>query len=187
MPRFFVAIDIPERIKEDVTTTYCALPGARWTDDEQLHLTLRFIGEVAGDDSDDITKALRSVTGPSFPLSLKGVGFFPPRGDPRILWVGIAPSEELLRLQARIERACTSAGIEPDKRKFHPHITVARLNDTPPRKVADYIAQNSLLATETFAVSSFHLYSSVLRKEGAVHTKELSFPLDQTGSPADAQ
>ena len=178
MPRLFAAIDIPERIRDDIAATYVALPGARWTHEEQIHLTLRFIGEVAGDTAERIKSVLRSVTGPSFSLQMKGVGFFPPRKDPRILWVGIAENEELMRLQARIERALASIGIEPDDRKFHAHITVARLNGTPAKKVAEYVTHNSLFTTEQFAVSSFHLYSSILRREGAHHIKEVTYNLN---------
>ena len=178
MPRLFVAIDVPERIRDDVTATYMAMPGARWVDESNLHLTLRFIGEVQNDSADRIARALRTVTAVPFSLTIGKVGFFPPRNEPRILWAGIAECEELLRLQARIERSLTGAGIEADSRKFHPHITVARLSGTPSNKVAEYVTLHSLFATEQFAVSSFHLYSSFLRKEGALHVKTESFLLE---------
>ncbi len=179
MPRLFVAIDLPERIKDDITATYVALPGARWVDEAHLHLTLRFIGEVPGDVADRIAASLRSITGPSFSLTMKNVGFFPPRREPRILWAGVTESEELMRLQARIERMLTSIGIDPDARKFHAHVTVARLNGTHPHKVAQYVTHNSLFATEQFSVEAFHLYSSFLRKEGALHEKIASYMLEK--------
>jgi 2'-5' RNA ligase len=177
MPRLFIAIDIPERIKDDIAATYIALPGARWVDETQLHLTLRFIGEVPGDVAGRIADTLSSVSGPTFTLAMKNVGFFPPRREPRILWAGIAENEEMMRLQARIERRLTSIGIDPDGRKFNPHITVARLNGTPPHKVAQYVTHHSLFATELFSVSAFHLYESYVRKEGAHHEKMASFEL----------
>ena len=102
MPRLFIALDLPERIVDDIMATYMAIPGARWVPEEQLHLTLRFIGDVPGDVDERIRNALRAVTGPSLSLTMKGVGFFPPRKEPRILWVGLSESEELLRLQIRI-------------------------------------------------------------------------------------
>jgi RNA 2',3'-cyclic 3'-phosphodiesterase len=181
MPRLFIAIDLPERIKDDVAATYMALHGARWVPEEQIHLTLRFIGEVPGDAANRVRVALANVNFPSFSLTLKGCGFFPPRKQPNVLWIGIAESEELMRLQSRIERALVAAGIDPDARKFHPHITVARLNGTPERKVAEYVIQNSLFSTEPFAVDSFHLYSSILRKEGAHHIKEASYKIMSQG------
>ena len=177
MPRLFIAIDIPERIKDDIMATYSAIPGARWVEESQLHITLRFIGEAPGDIAGRIDAALRLVAASPFPLVMKGVGFFPPRKEPRILWVGLAESEELLRVQSRIERAVISAGIDPDERKFHPHITVARLNGGSPAKAADYITSNSLFISEQFSVSSFQLYSSILNKQGAHHTIEASYPL----------
>lgn len=94
MPRLFVAIDLPERIKDDLTATYIALPGARWTGQAQLHLTLRFIGEVPGDKAEGIASTLRQVNGPAFSLRLSTVGYFPPRRDPRILWAGLSESGE---------------------------------------------------------------------------------------------
>jgi 2'-5' RNA ligase len=177
MPRLFITIDLPERIKDDITATYVALPGARWVDEGHLHLTLRFIGEVPGDVAGRIENALRSVADPSFSLAMKNVGFFPPRREPRILWAGVTESVELMRLQARIERCLTSIGIDPDGRKFHPHVTVARLNGTPPHKAALYVTHHSLFATEQFSVSAFHLYESFLRKEGAHHIKIASYQL----------
>jgi 2'-5' RNA ligase len=177
MPRLFIAIDLPERIKDDITATYVALPGARWMDETQLHLTLRFIGEVPGDVAERIANGLRSVYGPPISLVVKSVGFFPPRREPRILWAGIAENAELLRLQGRIERSVVASGIDPGGRKFHPHVTVARLNGTHPRKLAQYITHNNLFATEQFSVSAFHLYESYLRKEGAHHIKTASYQL----------
>jgi 2'-5' RNA ligase len=169
MPRLFVAIDLPERIKDDITSTYMAIPGTRWTEEAQLHITLRFIGEVDNIITEKIANSLKSALISPFNLTLKGVGHFPPRKIPRILWVGIADNLELIRLQNKIERSVTSTGIEADTRKFHPHITIARLNAAPPEKVALFLSANSLFTTEPFEVSQYHLYCSHLTKEGAHH------------------
>ena len=179
MPRLFVAIDIPERIKDDITATYTAMPGTRWMDEENIHLTLRFIGEVAGDIAGRIASVLRSVSGGTFTLRVSNVGFFPLRKEPRILWLGLTESQDLLHLQSRIERSLTSVGIEHEERKFHPHITVARLSGTPVNKVAEYVALNSLFKTESFSISSFHLYSSFLREKGAIHQKIETYSLEK--------
>jgi len=114
---------------------------------------------------------------PPFELSLKGVGYFPPRRHPRILWAGVAENPELFRLQGKIERALNSIGIAPEQRRFHPHITIARLNEPPLEKIALFMAQNSLFSTELFAVSQFHLYRSYLSKRGAYHQKQATFYL----------
>ncbi|HEX3020016.1 MAG TPA: RNA 2',3'-cyclic phosphodiesterase [Chitinispirillaceae bacterium] len=169
MPRLFVAIDIPERIKDDISSTYMAIPGTRWVDDAQLHITLRFIGEVDNNITEKITHSLNATIIPPFNLILKGVGHFPPRKIPRILWVGISDNPELIRLQNKIENSIISTGIQPDTRKFHPHITIARLNAAPEEKIAMFLSANSLFKTEPFEVSQFHLYSSHLKKDGAYH------------------
>jgi 2'-5' RNA ligase len=178
MPRLFIAVDLPERIKDDISATYVSMPGARWMDEKHLHLTLRFIGDTPHDMADHLKNALRSIDCPSFSLKMKNVGFFPPRRDPRILWAGLTESEELMRLQSKIERKVVSLGLDPEERKFHPHVTVARLNGTPVNNVAQYITQNSLFITEPFTVSAVHLYASTLHKEGSHYTKEETYSLN---------
>jgi 2'-5' RNA ligase len=175
MPRLFIAIDLPERIKDDITATYVSMPGARWMDEEHLHLTLRFIGDTPHDMADLIKHALRSINSQSFSLKIKNVGFFPLRRDPRILWAGLTESEDLMRLQSKIERKVVSLGLDPEERKFHPHVTVARLNGTPVTSVAQYITQNSLFITESFTVSAVHLYASTLHKDGSHYTNEETY------------
>ena len=176
MPRLFVAVDLPERIRDDVGSLYEAIPGARWTPDAQLHITLRFIGEVDGPAAARIDSALKTVAFAPFTLRLKSTGFFPPRGCPRILWCGIAQSEPLVALQKQTERALTAkAAIPPEARKFSPHITIARLNDSPDEKLAAFLSTNALFETEEFMVSEFSLYSSLLKRGGAVYTKESTY------------
>ncbi|KMQ50114.1 2'-5' RNA ligase [Chitinispirillum alkaliphilum] len=178
MSRLFVAIDLPENIKEKITSTYLAIPSAKWIDKDQLHLTLRFIGETSRETAESLDSCLRGIDFPPISLTMKGVGFFPPRKQPRILWCGIAENEQLMRFQNKIERAVSASGISPDNRKFHPHITVARLKNSPPERVADYMAMNSLFETEQFTVSEFHLYSSHLSREGSHHTREVTYSLE---------
>jgi 2'-5' RNA ligase len=176
MPRLFAAINLPERIRDDVTAIYEAIPGARWTEDGKLHFTLRFIGDVDDDDAGRVDSALRTVAFVPFTMRLKSTGFFPPRGKPKVLWCGVARCEELTRLQKRIERALTSrAGLPPEDRKFSPHITIARLTDSPDEKLARFLTANALFETEEFMVSGFALYSSVLRREGAIYTEEAEY------------
>ena len=138
---------------------------------------MRFIGETDEPTKQRIVNTLRSVSIPPFSISIKGAGFFPPRKEPRILWLGVSSCEELLRLQAKIERMLVSLGISPEDRKFHPHITIARLNGSPHEKIAQYLTSNSLLSTEIFTVTEYHLYESYLRKEGALHVREATYGL----------
>lgn len=177
MPRLFVAIDPPLGIRERLTALCCGLPGARWVEPEQLHLTLRFIGDVDGSIRRPVQEALAEVRAEAFSLQLEGIGFFPPRGNPRVVWVGIRKNEELLRLHNRIESVLVRAGLEPEERKFAPHITLARLKNTPASRIGAYLAQHGLFRTEEFPVNEFLLYSSVLNSRGARHYIEEGYPL----------
>jgi 2'-5' RNA ligase len=183
MKRLFLAIDLPQRVIDDISATYMAIPGARWVHEDQLHLTLRFFGELPGDREAALIKSLSSVTQPPFYLQVKGAGFFPPRGEPRILWVGIASQPELGRLASSIEHCVVKAGFEREPRKFSAHISTARLNGSPSDRVAQYIIVNSLFATEPFEVSTFHLYSSHLGRDRATYTREVSFALNRQSLP----
>jgi len=177
MPRLFVAIDLPLHIRERLGALCCGLPGARWVEPEQLHLTVRFIGEVDSSVFALVREALTEVRAEGFPLQLDGIGFFPPRGSPRVVWAGIRKSEELLRLHHRIESALVRSGLAPEERKFSPHITLARLKNTPSQRIGAYLAQNGLFVTEEFRISEFFLYSSVLNSRGARHYIEEEYPL----------
>ncbi|MDA8165375.1 MAG: RNA 2',3'-cyclic phosphodiesterase [Desulfobacteraceae bacterium] len=177
MYRLFVAIDLPEEIKKELGAMCFGIPGAKWVEPEQLHLTLRFIGEVDGGVLADIRETLEGVRGEPFTMRLKGFGHFPPRQEPRVLWVGVDAGEDLVRLRNRIENGLVRAGIEPEHRKFAPHITVARLKETPLRKLTNFFAGNALYASPAFEVTEFHLYSSTLSLKGAIHTREESYLL----------
>lgn len=177
MPRLFVAIDLPESAGDRLSSICCGLPGARWVEPDQMHLTLRFIGDVDSTVFKDVREALTAVHGDPFPLQLEGIGFFPPRGLPRVVWVGIKKSEQLVQLRNRIESVLVRAGLEPEGRKYSPHITLARLKNTPASKIGAFLAHNGLFMTEEFMVNEFLLYSSVLNSKGAKHYIEEGYPL----------
>jgi RNA 2',3'-cyclic 3'-phosphodiesterase len=179
MPRLFVAIDIPETLCTLLHAMGRGIPGARPVGADQIHLTLRFIGEVDGGVARDIKDALSEVQAPPFSLAIRGVGHFPPRRAPRVLWAGLDPCEELILLRNRIERRLVDCGLEPEPRKFSPHITIARLKDSPLRRIGEFLAGNALFCSESFAVDEFILYSSRLIKSGAVHTIEQRYPLQK--------
>ena len=156
----------------------CGLPGAHWLDPEQMHLTLRFIGDVNSTIFQDVREALTEVRGEMFSMQLEGVGFFPPRGNPRVVWAGIRKNEQLVQIRNRVESVLIRAGLEPEGRKYSPHITMARLKNTPSSKVGDYLAHYSMFMSEEFRVDDFFLYSSVLSSKGAKHFVEERYPLD---------
>ena len=180
MPRLFVALDIPDAAKRqlEALTGGLALPDIRWLPPEQWHLTLRFIGEVEGGVLYDVGEALGEVPGRPFDLRLKGIGHFPPRGEPRVLWAGVEKNAELNALKRRIDRALKDAGLPADPRRFAPHVSLARFRQPPPPgRLGAYLMRHSLFQGEPFPVSGFRLYSSVLRPDGPVHAVEAAYDL----------
>ena len=130
MMRLFVALSLPEGVAAGLLALQGGVPGARWSTREQLHLTLRFIGEVDGRGAAAIDDALASIRAPRFTLQLKGVGEFGGK-NPRALWAGVRDESPVLHLQRKIESAVQRAGIQPEERKFSPHVTLARLRGAP--------------------------------------------------------
>lgn len=177
MYRLFVAVDLPEEIREELSAICFGLPGAKWVKKEQIHITLRFIGEVDGGVFRDIREELAEIKGKPFTLKVKGTGSFPPGKKPHVLWAGLEGTDELHRLKTRVDNRLSSLGLEPEKRKFSPHVTLARLRKTPPQRVFRFLAEHSLFALPEFTVEEFHLYSSVLNSEGAIHQIEATYPL----------
>ena len=182
MFRLFIAIDLPPEIKESLLAIGGGVPGARWLTAEQLHLTLKFVGEVDGGVFQDVINALGEVASEPFELTLKGVGHFPPRREPEVLWVGVAKNERLVQLRNRIESALARIGLARETRKFAPHVAIARLRDAHIERVARYLAENSLLRINGFPVTEFALFSSVLASEGALHQVEAVYQLHRNGS-----
>ena len=175
--RLFVAVDPPEAVRKQLREICRDVSGAKWTRPDQLHLTLKFIGEAAPDEFARIRGALSRVSGDSFPLRFRGVGRFPPRGSPRILWAGTEPEYAIRRLHAMVEDALTEAGVERDQRPFSPHLTLARLRDARFADADGFLERGRSFHTEEFPVEEFSLYSSVLAPEGATHNREQIFPL----------
>lgn len=175
--KLFVALAIPDNVALRLSVLQTGVPGARWQSREQMHLTLRFIGEVDGRVMRDIDDALAGIHAPSFSLELKGVGEFG-HDKPHALWADIAPNDALLHLQRKIERAVQQIGIPPDKHKYKPHVTLAYLRGTPPGAVIDYLTDHARFAAEPFAVNGFILYSSQLTSDGSKYRAERGYALD---------
>lgn len=177
MYRLFVAIDLPDGIKNSLADIRSDLPGARWVAAEQLHLTLRFIGEVDDLLFAQIQDVLANVTGSPFHMTLTGIGHFPPGKHARVLWVGMETNEDLLELQRDVELALINAGIAPEERRFSPHITIARMKDIHETRIVAFEEKHREFRTFPFPVDAFHLYSSTLSREGAIHKQEATYPL----------
>ncbi len=154
-----------------------SIANARAVPTDELHLTLKFIGEVEGGRFLDIQDVLQEIRLPKFSLALKGVGVFAPRNIPRILWAGIEPHEPAVRLRNAIEKTLAAINIPRDKKKFTPHLTLARLNNCSGTRLHQFLAGNAFFQSSEFAIESFHLYSSKLTPKGAQHTMESSYRL----------
>ena len=174
--RLFVALAIPDSVAATMFLIQAGVPGAKWQTREQLHLTLRFIGEVDGRDGSMIDDALAAISGPPFTLALKGVGEFGGK-TPRALWAGVSDPAAVTHLARKIETAMQRIGLPAEERKFTPHVTLARLRGAPAVKVIDYLADHALYASAPCKVHEFRLYSSMLTPDGSVYVPERVYPL----------
>jgi 2'-5' RNA ligase len=168
MHRLFVAIRPPRAIRARLLDTMEGVGGARWQDEDQLHLTLKFIGEVDRHATQDIIAALGSIHHPPFEAALNGVGSFERRGK-GALWVGVSPLGQLKALQKKVEQACVRVGIAPETRAFHPHITIARLTrSTGP--IQSFVEMWGGLSSAPFPIDNFCLYESDLTPHGPIYS-----------------
>lgn len=176
MLRLFVGIELPAALRLRLSLLCTGLPGARWVDPGNLHLTLRFIGEVDEGVASDIDAALARIRAPRFDVTLAGAGSF--GGErPRLLWIGIEDGKPLLELQERVETALRRAGVPPDTRRYSPHVTLARLKQPDLSRVQGFLAANALFRAPPFAVERFSLIASYPTKSGAIYEDQADYPL----------
>jgi 2'-5' RNA ligase len=177
--RIFAALELPDDVAERLMALMKGVSGAKWRPRENLHMTLRFFGEVPEPVADDIDAALSEVSeanGP-FELQLKGVGAFG-GADPHALWVGARESAELKKLAADCERAARRAGLKPESRRFAAHVTLAYLANAPLDRVQAFEQRLGLFETRPFIVDRFGLYSSQVRKSApSLYRLEADYPL----------
>ena len=176
MHRLFMAIRPPEPIRDLLLDAMDDSADFRWQSEEQLHLTLRFIGEVERPVADDIADALAAIRSPAFELRINGTGRFEQRNS-GALWAGVEPKAPVAALAAKVERSCQQAGLEPERRAFHPHITLARWKGRRTREVAAYLDRTRGLASDPFEVDSFIVLESRLSKHGAHYEEVASYAL----------
>jgi 2'-5' RNA ligase len=174
--RLFVALSLPGNVASTMFLIQSGVPGAKWQTREQLHLTLRFIGEVDGREANTIDDALSVIQAPRFELALKGVGEFGGK-NPRALWAGVSDPVVVTHLARKIETAMQRIGFAAEERKFTPHVTLARLRGAPASKVIDWLADHTLYTSASFDVPEFVLYSSQLSQGGSIYAPERVYPL----------
>ena len=179
MLRLFVGLEIPETVRTHLTLLCGGVPGARWTEPGNFHLTLRFIGEVSEDVAADVDAALAHIQAPAFALVLEGVGQFG-GAKARQLWAGVAHNEALTHLQAKCESALTRIGLEPEGRKFTPHVTLARLKEAPMPRVTRFLEEYALFRATVFPVTRMVLFASHQGRSGVVYEPLRCYPFDET-------
>ncbi len=179
MLRLFVGIKIPKNIVSHINLLRGGLKNARWTRDEDLHITMRFIGDVPENMGEYVHEAMSRIDTPVFEIGLKEIGFFTRnKKQPKTIWTGVNDSELLTRLHDKLDNSFIRAGFEPYKHKYHPHCTIAKLKEGAyPEDVYEYVAQNNLFKSEMFKVEELTLYSSHRYDDGATYEVLGEYPL----------
>jgi 2'-5' RNA ligase len=177
MLRLFVGIGFPPELKLRLSLLRSGVPGAKWVDPGNFHLTLRFIGETGEDIAADIDDALSRLRVRRFTLQIEGTGVFGGGDRPRSLWVGVERTSELVALRDKVEQALFRAGLPPEPRKFAPHVTLARLRNPPLDKLRDYLAAHARFRAEALPVEGFSLIASFQTKAGSVYEEQADYPL----------
>ena len=181
--RLFLAIGLPPPIKQALAPLVSSLPDVRWTPEEHLHLTLRFLGDVEEERIEMLTDRLNALRVQKFLLPLEGVGSFPPKASPRVLWCGVGSGHPRLhQLRQRVDDAVLACGIEADLKTFHPHVTLARCGPKAGTAVNSWLRKHHDFAGPSFSVEAFELFASELRPTGPTHTLLHRFPLEMAAS-----
>ncbi len=181
MIRLFAALAIPPAIAEGLVRRQTGLAEAKWRPTEAFHITLRFFGDIQETLAADLDAELAKVTCPPLALELAGVGAFGEGRDIHAVWAGVEAQSDLNALHKACEAAGRRAGLEPDSRRYRPHVTLAYLRRANPADVAQWIAANNLLHSPSFAVSDFGLYSSWQTEQGSRYRLERTYPLASLG------
>ena len=177
MPRLFSGLQLPERVRTRLSLMRMPLPGAKWVEPDDFHITLRFAGDIDNRVADEFAGFLDEIDATPFPISISGVGFFGGR-TPRVIWAGVEGGEPLAALQRAHERAARQAGLEPDPQTYKPHVTLARLKGTRADAVARFLSSRGGLRSEPFTVDHFALFSARPGSGGGPYVVEHSYPLN---------
>jgi 2'-5' RNA ligase len=177
MPRLFTALEIPASLRMRLSLMRAPLGGAKWVEPENMHITLRFAGDIDGRTADEFADELAEFSAEPFAVSIAGAGAFGGR-DPRVLWAGVEASQPLEALYRANERAARAAGLEADGRAFRPHVTLARMRGARHGAVARFLEENGDLRMEPFTVTRFVLLSARPGSGGPPYGIEAAYPFD---------
>ena len=177
--RLFVSIELPESVTQTIAQLDPNIRGVRWLEPRQMHLTLAFLGNASAEIQETLSEKLRAISWKPFFLPLIGLGTFPTKGSPKIIWIGVGTGHpHLFQLHKRVQEAVLGAGLEPDLRAFHPHITVARCGDVSAESVRPFLRTHAAFDAGMIHVQFFSLNSSELKPDGPVYTREIAVPAD---------
>ena len=177
MKRLFISIELPESVMHTLSKVDPRLRGVRWLDQRQMHLTLAFLGDVTAETQETLSEKLRAISWKPFFLPIVGLGTFPTKGWPKIIWVGVGTGHpHLFQLHKRVQEAILAASLEPDLRGFHPHVTLARCRDVSPQTIKSFLKTHADFDAGLIHVESFLLNSSQLTPAGSIYTPELLLP-----------
>jgi len=183
MIRLFVGLELSPLLLESLTLVRGGVEGAYWQRDDQLHLTLAFIGEVSRRDMNEIEAELSRIQLDPFDLTLSGVGMFGKSKHPKSLWAGVANEAPLKHLQAKVLKALERVGVETDRRRYKPHVTLARFSRGAQARIGDWLAMNGVFRSPSQRVSHFTLFSSELTRSGSFYSVESQFGSDWLSGP----
>lgn len=177
MIRLFVGLPLPDGVIARLQIMCNGLPGAKWVEPANMHLTLRFIGEVDEKSAEEIDDRLSRIDAPAFDMELRGLGTFGQGHKTRVLWAGVAPSNDLNHLQSKVESAVVRAGQPPEQRKFTPHVTLAKFSRPHPPRIQTFVEGNNLFQAGPFRIDQFTLFESQLGKSGAIYMPAAEYEL----------
>lgn len=177
--RLFIALPVPDEIADALTILQSGVPDARWVAAENFHVTLCFAGEVQGAVMRDLEEELADIAGPRFPVALAGVEQFSSGKQPKALVALVEKSDRLDWLQQKVSMVVRHCGIAVDRRKFRPHVTLARFSAGAEtgHHIAQFMASHSRFHAGPWVADHFALYSSRLRPDGAVYREEAAYDL----------
>src|SRR5437016_8688538 len=173
--RLFVAIDLPQSTRQLLADIESLIRGVRWVDPAQMHLTLSFFGDVPDDIDLALGEKLSAIEFGAFFLPIVGVGTFSAKSAPKIIWIGVGKAHpHLFQIHKRVQEAALAAGLEPELKPWHPHVTIARCRDVSAQSLRKFWHSNAEFDAGMIRVQDFHLYSSKLTSAGPIHTRELT-------------
>lgn len=180
--RMFLGIPMPDAVADRLVMVGGGIPGARWVARENLHLTLRFLGDTEAHQAEDLIEALHRLPPVSLPIRIAGMGLFGDRRRQQQLYADVEPDPALSHLNQKIEQIARQAGFEPERRRFHPHVTLARMRNPDKRRLGQFLEANTSLALPPFQTGSITLFRSHLGSGGAMYEPLIEFGTDHVAN-----